>query len=188
MNPTNLVCSVVLILRVATVICKGSPQSSPFLTWGDATNGVRAGVHLQEALRQGNEAACQTIIYLGAVAGFAGAKVFCPTARQIFTANLTDSHGAKVTKTMIGNRFGDDPTPIAQMSDRPGAGPRRWLVCIPSADHETQVAAFNLVEHFKMQGPGLYTLTVRVRLYEQRGDGTLQLFKLPPVNVEVRVP
>jgi hypothetical protein len=115
-------------------------------------------------------------------------RAYCPKSEELFLADLIDGKGRPVPKTGLGERFGRAPAPQAQLRDRPPGGPKRWQLCMVTADHESQVAYFNIREHFSTLDPGVYRLRVELRLYRQGTNGMLNLFKLPVVSLPVSLP
>ena len=187
MNEKHVMLSICIVLLGSVPICAGPGTTDTFLKWGTATDGLRAAVHVQESFRSTSDTACQTIVYVGAAASSVGPKLFLPTIGERFVADLTDSEGRSVARTPAGKLFGKDPPRIAHVSDKPRGGPNRWSVLLPSATHETQIANFDILQYFQAHAPGVYHLTVTVRLYRQEG-GTLHLVELPSTVAEVRMP
>jgi hypothetical protein len=111
-----------------------------------------------------------------------------PNQEQIFAAELFDNKGKPVQKTRLGAKYGRAAPPLTDLGHRPRPGPGSPLIWVPSADHDLQVAHFNLLEHFLVKEPGSYKLTVELRMYRQEGNGRLRLVKFPVVTVPVRIP
>ena len=188
MKSKQLALAIGVILWVLSSRADGIGDQVPPITWGSATNGLRAGVRVQQVLKGGSDAVCQTVIYFGITNLTTEVRAYCPKTEELFLAELIDSKGRPVPKTNLGARFGRAPAPQAHLSDRPPGGPRRWQICIVTADHDNQVAHFNIMDHFSTPEPGMYRLTVGLRIYERGTNGMLSLFRLPAVSLPVRVP
>ncbi len=122
----------------------GIGDQAPPIVWGPATNGLRAGVRLQQSLKEGSDVECLTVIYLGITNIATEVRAYCPKTEELFLAGLIDSKGRPVPKTRLGTSFGRAPAPHAKLSDRPPGGPKRWQLCIVTVDRENQVAHFNI--------------------------------------------
>jgi hypothetical protein len=188
MKSKELAVAISLTLCVSFLRADGIAREPPPIRWGPVTNGLRAGLCIQQSLKSGSDATCQTIIYVGTTNLSTEVRAYCPKTEELFLAELIDSRGRQVPKTRLGARFGRVPSPEAQLKDRPRGGPKGWQICIVTADHENQVGHFNAKDHFLIAEPGTYRLRVQVRLYRQGGSGQLELFMLPAVTVPVTVP
>jgi hypothetical protein len=188
MKSKQLALGIGVILWVLSSRADGVADQVPPITWGSATNGLRAGVRIQEVLKGGSDAVCRTVIYFGVTNLATEVRAYCPKNEELFLAELIDSKGRPVPKTNLGARFGRAPAPHAKLSDRPRGGPNRWQICIVTADRENQVSNFNIMDHFSTPKPGMYRLTIELRMYERGTNGMLSLFRLPAVSLPVRVP
>jgi hypothetical protein len=188
MQSKELAVAVGLTLCVSFLRADGVANEPPPIRWGSVTNGLRAGVRLQQNLKSGSDATCQTIIYVGTTNSSAEVRAYCPKAEELFMAELMDSQGRQVPKTRLGGRFGRAPSPEAELKDRPRGGPKRWQICIVTAGHENQVGHFNISDHFLIRKAGNYQLVLELRLYRQKENGKLGLVRLPAVGLPFRVP
>jgi hypothetical protein len=188
MKSKQLALAIGVILWVLSSRADGVADQVPPIIWGSTTNGLRAGVGLQRSLKEGSDVKCLTVIYFGITNLATEVRAYCPKTEELFSAELIDSRGTPVPKTRLGASFGRAPAPHAKLSDRPPGGPKRWQICIVTADHENQVADFNIMDYFSTPEPGMYRLTVELRLYERGTNGTLNLFRPPVVSLSVRVP
>jgi hypothetical protein len=160
----------------------------PPIIWGSATNGLRAGVRLQQSLKEGGDVECLTVVYFGVTNLATEVRAYCPKNEELCLAELMDSKGRLVPKTRLGAKFGRAPAPRAKLSDRPTGGPRRWQLCSTTPGRESQVAHFNIAEHFSISEPGTYRLSIELRMYRQGVNGQLDIFVLPTVSLPVKVP
>jgi len=65
MKSKQLALAIGVILWVLSSRADGIGDQVPPITWGSATNGLRAGVRVQQVLKGGSDAVCQTVIYFG---------------------------------------------------------------------------------------------------------------------------
>ncbi|HXF11420.1 MAG TPA: hypothetical protein VN625_11595, partial [Desulfuromonadaceae bacterium] len=102
-----------------------------------------------------------------------------PSLQEQFEITLTDSSGAKVSKTLLGLRQGQPlsakPRPI-----------RLEPVSVPVRDAVVS-ARFDLRAYFDIRTPGDYLLTYRQRLYRVTPAGKLEPLIFPPVTLPVKI-
>jgi hypothetical protein len=161
-------------------------QASEYISWGQTTNGLRAGIHIQKmpgASRSNQE----VVVYIGAE-GHKRQAIICPDSDEIYLPHLVGPDGLEVAKTKAGKRIGGHPRTTARLSERLVGGPNGWRLIYLEGDNGSQVGYFTVSDLFKRAGPGVYKLKVQVRLYIPRTNEVLGLIELPEVTVEVALP
>lgn len=156
------------------------------ISWGALSNNYQIGVSVQPVFAGSTDSVNnRTIMYLGTT-NIMQVYFYCPPETEIFSAVLHDSAGKVVPKTRFGKKFGKTPKQNVSIETirRKGAG--SWKVLIVPQQWDVQVGYFNLADHFKIQEPGDYILTIEVRAYKKDSKGNLQLAQLSPCSVRFR--
>lgn len=173
-------CSVIftLVLSVTSVLAgRGRGE----ISWGAVSNSCQIGVSIQPEFNASGDSVNRTVIYLGTTNGVRKAY-YCPPERLRFSAVLRDSKGNVVTKTSLGKKFGGNPQQSAALKDIRLRGDESWKFLTVPEEWNVQVTNFNVMEHFKLEVPGDYTLTIAVRLYKKGANGELELVMLAPIS------
>jgi hypothetical protein len=156
------------------------------IIWGQATNGIRAGIKL-EPTSSGTlshlyvaytEDHVSTL--LSGVNSTNLARYNVPPPDQAFDAILRNKDGQEVTKTADGKKHGK-PLPKRTTYRRRG-----WVTLLPKP---MDVGTFVIENHFEVRKRvETYELEVNLWLFSYQQGKQLESVKLPPVRVKVLLP
>ena len=125
-----------------------------------------------------------------------------PPFNESVTASMTDSNGAPVPKTVKGLALGQPLTlkPETTWTRWGGNNRNPWAKVYNIASRQVLTIGTGLEkltssgylvldpgQYFSIQNPGIYKLTVTLRLYVVETNMFLKPITLPPVSVDVRV-
>ena len=163
-----------------------SAASDSDITWGQATNGIRAGIKLEPT-----SSGTSSHIYVAYTEAHVSAllsginstnlvRYNTPSPNQAFDAILRNNLGREVTKTTDGKEYGK-PLPR-----RTGYRRRGWLALLPKP---MNLGTFVIEKHFEVgKSSETYELAVTVSLFSYVRGKQLEAVKLPPVRVFVSLP
>jgi len=157
----------------------------PQIVWGAVTNDCRAGIRIQTVFEKGGEGIFSpTVLYFGTTNSSRVVEAYKPPENERFLAVLRGSDGKEIPKTRLGKKYGIFPSKRARFDDHPTRGPKRWQVMWPSTTMDSQACSFNILDHFAISKPDIYTLVVELRVYRRVGNGELQIERLLPCSVK----
>ena len=161
---------------------------TPVITWGEITNGLRAGIgFLPVDTNRFNPYACKLYATNSLEAPMGGGWMR-PRAAYRYRLRLFDPQGKQVPRSWSVDK--KPPPPPEDLNihrlTKKEIGFIEGLLAFPPGQ-PVCLDSLSLGYQFAFTTPGLYRLEVVERLFRIESDGRLKLVSLPPVSAEVQV-
>ena len=177
---------VALFLRatVAHAALTETPSPSDSYTYGKATTGLRIFAYLPYQHSKMGPTMLETLVYIDSTNSEPVYGYAFPPVEYRFDLSLRDSSGKSVSRTMAGDAICRPVSdPVLSRIGRT----RNALVFFPNRKFYVG-KNFMLTEYFKITKPGIYNMTVGLRLYKiAKGDADATPAELPAVTIPITV-
>ena len=178
------------LLSLALICCPNqcvadSPSSDALrnlynsITWGVATNGVQIGI--RRVYSAGDTRIPLSVHLCNTNSALCYGLLFPPQGHRL-NLTLLDASGKEVSKTKEGDAICHAVTPavIAQLKAE-----RRAFSLFSGSPY--QYSKLDLLDCFRVNDPGTYTLTVRAEIFKLAAYPAIDRWTLPPTSLKIAI-